>query len=182
MSDSTATTPGVNDYSPEIETATASMLWHHPDWLAQFLREHDPDVVFFQPHVRRIVQAINIAYSELGLADWPDVVQVIRELGAYEEVGGLDGLSALYAAVVPTEFDRRCFGHYCDMLKRYAIAREHQVRLYRFVRGDFLLEPNRLKRGPNGPDYVGTGRFGGRLYRVAGFAHTQGIRLSILPV
>ena len=176
---------GYNDYSAEIETACASLLWHHPEWLAQFLREHDPQVVFFQPHLRQVVEAVNIAYGEAGLADWPTVVKVVRELNAYRECGELDGLNAIYTAAAPEGLlDERCFSHYCDMLRRYASARGHQVRLFSFVRGDFILERNPSKKSEAAPDWVGTGKFSGRLckalaYRTAG---DHLLRLAIVPL
>lgn len=174
----------VNDYSEEIETGTVSLLWHYPEWLASFLREHDPQLVFFCPHLRWVLEAIGLSYGELGLADWATVVQVVRELERYEDCGGHDGLNAVYSAKLPVaaELDRRCFKQYADLLARLAQARAHQVRLYRFVRGDFLLEPNQLKRGPGGPDYLGSGKFCGRTCRVLGYNASVGIRLAILPV
>jgi hypothetical protein len=177
---------GYNDYSAEIETACASLLWHHPEWLAQFLREHDPQVVFFQPHLRQVVEAVNIAYGEVGLADWPTVVKVVRELDAYRQCGELDGLNEIYSAALPTslDLDARCFAHYCDMLRRYASARGHQVRLFCFVRGDFILEPNPSKKSDCAPDWVGTGKFSGRLCKALAYRAAGGhlLRLAIYPL
>lgn len=168
-------------FAAEIEVAAVSMLWHHTEWLAEFMRELDPGIHLFQAHLRRIIEAIGISAAECNCADWPSVVQVVRELGCYEELGGAEGLNAVYSAVEPTKFDYPVLCHYIDMLKRYAIARDRCVPIYRFIRGDFVLEPNKLGHSESAPDFIGSGRFSGRECRVLGYQQSQQIRLAILP-
>ena len=76
----------------EIELATVSTLWHQPQRLPDFLRVIDPQVHFTQPNLRHALDALTLSYGELGVdLDFPTVVEVIRELGTFDECGGLPG-------------------------------------------------------------------------------------------
>jgi replicative DNA helicase len=76
-------------YAPEVEERPVSLCWHEPARLAEVLRRLDPSTHFVQPHLRHILEAIRIGYTELGAVDWCTVVQVLRERRLLEECGDL---------------------------------------------------------------------------------------------
>src|ERR1700756_1058313 len=78
-------------FAPEIENAFMGLVWRQPDRLADVKRQLDPAIHFIQPHLRWILEAIDLAYRELGTVDFASVIQVLRELGRFEDVGGLEG-------------------------------------------------------------------------------------------
>jgi len=168
----------------EIETAAVSTLWHDPARCSEFLRQCDPLVHLTQPHLRIILEAVNLAYGELGSADFAIVTEVVRELGCFEEVGGLDGLNAVYANVDHTP--DAVFLHYIEMLKTYATARDGDPPrrpVTRFTGGKASLYLNKAKRRPNDPDYLGEARIRGHGYRVRGWLcdDAESVNLTLEP-
>lgn len=170
-------------FAPEIETAFVSICFHQPERCGAAYRELDPQVHFIQPHLRHILEAIDLAYRELGVADWPSVIQVLREQGRLEACGGLDGVNAVYIAHTPTPVTGRIFDHYLDMLKDYAINRsaDPPQNTYRFTGGSLALYPNKNQRKPTDPDFLGDGKIAGRQYRAAVWKSGETYQLKVIP-
>ena len=178
--------PATFCYAPEIELAAVSMLLQAPKRCALFFQQLDPSVHLREPRSRIIAQAIKLAWSELGAADWATVVQVVRELGAYEECGGSDGLNHVYSVAANSPGDQgseRIFGHYIEMLKSYARARAkspaHPV--YSLVGGRGTLYPNKVKRHKLDPDYLGQIQLAGKLYSAALWNQDQFLNIKLQP-
>jgi len=168
-------------FAPEIEVATVSLIWKQPERCARFLRDLDPALHLSQPHLRYIVEAVALAYSELGCADWATVVGVLRELKHFEDCGELLGLNEVYSAVEITPVSDQIFDHYVSMLQSYALGREKNQSVYRFNRGDINLVKNKVKRIESAPDFIGEGKVAGRLYRAAAWTNTDGLSISLIP-
>jgi hypothetical protein len=176
----------------EIEVATVSTIWHQPELCAEFLRVCDPLVHLTQPHLRIILEAIGIAYGELNAADWATVVEVVRELGQFEEVGGLEGLNAVYSA---TEFNPDpvfrqrvsdpIFKDHVKLLQEYARHRQMDppCPVHWFSGGKANLYLNKTKRQPTDPDYLGSAKVRGQNYRVRGWLglDRQSVNLALDP-
>jgi hypothetical protein len=173
-------------YAAEIERAMVSLLWHEPERCSQFFQQLDPALHLREPRSRIIAKAINLAFGELGTTDWATVIQVVRELGQYEECGGAEGLNEIYVAKAfrsSKEASDLLFAHYMEMLKTYAKARasKEDFPVARFVGGSGQLSPNKNKRYDSNPDFLGTIKITGHLYRAAAWLGTDGIRLKLLP-
>jgi hypothetical protein len=161
-------------FAPEIEASLVSMCWHEPERVALVYRQLDPAIHLVQPHLRLVLEAINIAYGQLGSADWASVVQVVREGGQFEECGGLEGLNALYdlrAYGRDQARDEVIFSDYLQMLKHYARnrAQEPPRKADYFTGGhlDFYLhkanDPAK-EPGLGNPDLIGEGKVAGKIY------------------
>jgi hypothetical protein len=168
-------------FAPEIEVATVSLLWKQPERCAAFLRDLDPAVHLTQPHLRHIVEAVTLAYRELGCADWATVAGVLRELKHFEDCGELLGLNEVYCAAEITPNSDQIFTHYVSMLQAYALGRELNQPVFRFNRGEIKLVPNKIKRSESAPDFIGTGKVAGRLYRAAAWTSADGLSISLIP-
>jgi len=169
-------------FANEIEQSVISILWHEPDRLGGFCREIDPGVHLSQPHLRIILHALDLAYRELNSCDFAIIVQVVGELGLFEEVGGREGLNRVFAIHEhrsSRENIDAIFAHYVNMLKAYALGRSNHTPIYRFNRGDICLVQNLNKHGPNSPDLLGQGRIAGRAYRAIGFHQLSNDSYSI---
>jgi hypothetical protein len=151
-------------WAPEIEVATVSAIWHEPVHCAEFLRVCDPAIHLTQPHLRIILEAIRLAYSELNATDWATVVEVVRELGQFDEVGGLEGLNAVYSAIElnPDPVFRQrvtdpIFKYHVKLLQEYAKHREMDPPqpVTRFSGGRGKAWRNKVKRHANDPDHTG---------------------------
>lgn len=155
-------------YAPEIETAFVSICFHQPERCGVAYRELDPQVHFIQPHLRHILEAIDLAYRELGMADWPSVIQVLREQNRLEACGGLDGINQVYIAHTPTPVTGRIFDHYLDLLKDYAVNRklDPPQKTYKFTDGKGTVVPNKVKRKETDPDELGQAFVAGKAYSV----------------
>jgi hypothetical protein len=167
-------------YAPEIETNTVSILWHEPDRLADFLRLVDPQTHFVQPHLRIILEAINIAWGELASADFATVAQVIRELGKMEECGGLEGLNQVYSAGEPIRATNAedaailrkqvdvILADYVRMLQAYAENRaiDPARPIYPLTGGRGRAIRNKLKRFSGQPDFIGEATIAGKKYKM----------------
>jgi DnaB-like helicase N terminal domain len=172
-------------FAPEIEQALVSLCFYNPDRIGVVYRELDPDVHFTQPHLRQILEAIDLAYRELCEHDFASVVTVLREQGRLEACGGLPGLNSVFEqyryGFSSPEGEQEIFSHYIEMLKAYALGRETNQPVYRFNRGDIRLVPNKTKHSDSAPDYIGEGKVAGCLYRVAEWINSQGHFLSLIP-
>lgn len=175
-------------FAPEIEDATVSIIWHEPERLAEFLRQFDPNVHLAQPHCRIILEAITLAYGELGTADFPTVVQVVRELGRLEECGKIEGLNRIYSAIeISLPYIEQVYRHYLDMLRLYAAHRKvtPSEKLYLFTAGRVAVRRSKIKSKPTDPDYLGDAKVRGRIYKVRGWESRgrgeQGFTLTLEP-
>lgn len=173
-------------FASQIEDATVSILWHEPTRLGAFLRDLDLSLHLTQPALRVIVQALAIVHSESGTCDFELVVQTIRELGNFEDVGGLEGLNRIYALKefrADQETTEAVFGEYLRLLKAYAEHRKDDppTMPYRFARGEIQLIEN--KNNPTGtrPDYLGTGKIAGKTYQATARRSKDGILVSLFP-
>jgi hypothetical protein len=171
-------------FAPEIETNAVSILWRRPEWLPEFLQRFNPEIHIQQPHLRTIIEAINIVYGDLGVSDFAAVTQCVRELGRFEDCGGLDGLNAVYLAHEPTEHTRAVYRHYLEMLETYAKARgsDHAFPVARFSGGDGVLTPNRIQRRDTEPAFLGEFKVAGKSYRAGAYLGELGsLKIRMLP-
>jgi hypothetical protein len=172
-------------FAPEIEQALVSVCFQCPERIATLYRELDPGIHITRPELRFILEAIDLAYRELGATDFASVIQVLRELGRLEACGGAPGVNSVFEeyryGFSSPEAEEPIFGHYIEMLKAYALGRDKNQPVYRFNRGDIHLVPNKTKHSESAPDYVGEGKIAGRLYRVAEWVNSQGHFLSLIP-
>ncbi len=164
-------------YAPEIEAAMLGILWREPERLAVIKRELDPAVHFVQPALRWILEAMDLAYRELGTVDFASVIQVLRELGKLEEAGGLEGANEIWAegdfldspVWQVTNKTQVLFDHYLGMLKSYAQSRQSCSTFHPFTSGKFQIFNNKLKCDLRDPDVIGQGRIAGRNYELKGW-------------
>lgn len=193
-------------YAPEIEAGIVSICWHEPERLATIYRELDPTVHFTQPHLRHILEAIDLAYRDLGEVSWQAVIHVLRETGHLEDCGGLDGCNQIYrieeegndlVCVEPdvrvpkpgwAERTEKVFRHYLAMLKTYAVHRnmDPPQPVIRFTGGELYLSLNKTKTKDSDPDLVGHGKVAGLSYKAAAWITTDpragdSLRVSLLP-
>jgi hypothetical protein len=183
------TSPQTFLFAPEIEQTIVSLLWHQPDRLPGFMRDLDPAVHITQPHLRKILEAISVAWGELGAdLDWPIVIQIIRELGHFEDCGGLEGLDEVYRAAEYGYSDRvladQIFGHYLQMLRHYAQNRQADPprKPDFFTRGALRLFPNKNKKSDSAPDAVGDGKIAGKLYSASAWIESDAFGQKIFKI
>lgn len=160
-------------FAPEIEAAIVSVCWHEPDRLATVYRELDPAVHFTQSHCRWLLEAVDLAYRDLGCVNFETVIQVLRETGHLEDCGGLEGANQVYGL---EEYGRddpvrneKIFRHYLEMLKTYAVHRSQVPPrpVYAFTAGWLVLHPNKAKISQGGPDALGEGKIAARSYNAS---------------
>lgn len=149
-------------WSHEIECSFVSTLWHAPQYLALAQHELDLKAHFSVTPYRKILEAIVLVHSEIGVdLDFTCVVHCVREMGVFEECGGLLGLDQVYTdnnhypegRAHPEPIIRE----YIRLLKEYAIARKtdpfQSVRHY--TRGRGFLQRNKLATRPEHPAVIG---------------------------
>jgi hypothetical protein len=155
-------------WSIETETEVVSTIWRQPYRIAEFMRDFDFQIHLTQPHLRIILEGINLAYGDLGDTSFAVVAQTVRELGGFEECGGLQGLNSVYAATEITPVTDPIFAHLCDMLRLYAEGRQTDPPqpVYRFTggRGTAHRVKGPIKR--IGADFSGVCYVRGTKYRV----------------
>jgi hypothetical protein len=160
-------------YAPEIEAALVSFAWHEAERLATIYRELDPAIHLSQPHLRWLLDAIDLAYRDLGCVNFEVVIQVLRETGHLEDCGSLEGANQVYGL---EEYGRedsirneKIFRHYLEMLKTYAVHRKivPPRPVYVFTSGSLVLHQNKVKTFQNGPAAIGEGKIAGRSYCAA---------------
>jgi len=84
-------------WAEEVERALLAILWWHPLLIGLVRRELDPSIHLTLPKHRYILEAIEIAFREIGDVTWETVVQVILEIPkAFDECGGKEGLNEVY--------------------------------------------------------------------------------------
>lgn len=183
-------------WAHEIETDLVLMVWRQPERIADLLRQFDPRTHLGQLHLRYLLEAIELSFSELSAVDFATVAETLRELGKLEECGGTQGLAELWrqsdysvAALVGEgqvrERQDKIFNYCLETLRTYAARREAggHYTLARFSGGSGRLEPNRLRRSEREPGFKGLVRIAGKLYRAAGYVQSDGaIDVRYVPV
>lgn len=160
-------------YSPEVEEALVTLVWHKPELLPYVLRQISPPVHIFQEHLRFILEAIQLSQDLLNATDFATVVQALREDGHFEACGELVGLDAIYGrswdSVIQADNAKPILDYYIELLKLYASKREERNPSYIvvFSGGKGTINFNKAKTGEKEPDYVGTALIRGRKYKVA---------------
>jgi hypothetical protein len=178
--------PPTFHFAPEIEQSLVSLCFYAPERIAVLKRELDPQIHFTRPELRHILEAIDLAYRELGSSDFASVIQTLRELGRLEDCGGAAGVNQVFEeyryGFSSPQAEGEIFDHYLDMLKRYALARSTNANLLYFNRGDLLLRPNKAKTNPRSPDYIGNGKVAGKPFSATAYQSKDGnLCVSLLP-
>jgi DnaB-like helicase N terminal domain len=173
-------------FAPEIEQSLVSLCFYAPERIAMLKRELDPQVHITRPELRHILEAIELAYRELGESDFASVISTLRELGRLEDCGGAPGVNQVFEeyryGFSSPRAQEQIFAHYIEMLKRYAVARSSNSNLLFFNRGDLLLTPNKAKQSPHSPDYIGQGKVAGKPYSARAYQSMDGnLCVSLLP-
>jgi DnaB-like helicase N terminal domain len=171
-------------FAPEIEQSLVALCFHDPGCIATVYRELDPQIHITQPHLRFILEAIDLAYRELCTADFASVIQVLREEGKLENCGGAAGVNSVlegyrYGFSSP-EAAEQIIAHYIETLKVYAINRKKDApeRVYRLTGGIATLALNKAKRRDFEPNYLGEARIAGRWYTVGASPSLDGSFLN----
>ena len=171
-------------FAHEIETSMIALVWHALDYVATIKRELDPMLHFTQPHLRHLLEAIELSYRELGVADFGSVIQILRELGQFDACGGLLGINAIFEqsryGFSSPEAEKEIFTHYLEMLKTYAVNRASDASrpVYHFTGGKGTLTLNKAKRRSSEPEYIGEARICGRWYTVGASPSADGSFLN----
>jgi DnaB-like helicase N terminal domain len=163
-------------FAPEIEQALVSLCFSAPERIATLKRELSPEVHITQPHLRHILEGIELAYRELGTRDFASVIRVLREEGRLEDCGGAQGVNEVFEqyryGFSSPQAQEQIFAHYIEMLKAYALGRANQppVAVYRFARGDLTLVKNHAQINDSAPEWIGEGKVAGRHYRASAWS------------
>jgi hypothetical protein len=179
-------------FAPEIEAGLVSIAWHEPERLGTIYRELDPAIHITQPHLCWLLEAIDLAYRDLGCVNFEVVIQVLRETGHLEDCGELEGVNQVYGL---EEYGRedpgrneKIFRHYLEMLKTYAVHRKMEpARLpHVFTSGSLVLHQNKVKTSQNSPEAIGEGKIAGRSYRTSMWIQTDEhgqkiFKVSLMP-
>jgi hypothetical protein len=151
-------------------------------------RQLDPATAFVDPALRHILGAIDLAWRELGCADFASLIQVLRELGQLEDCGGTEGVSQVlgeYRYGFNCPLDQRIFLHEVQMLKAYALGRANDppVLVWHFNRGDLQLTRNKFKSAfSTQPDYQGSGKVAGRSYHASCWTRLNNNNQEVLNI
>jgi hypothetical protein len=171
-------------FAPEIEQALVALCFQAPHRVATVYRELDPAIHITRPELRFILEAIDLAYRELGATDFASVIQVLRELGRLAACGGAPGVNSVFEeyryGFSSPEAEEAIFAHYLQMLKTYAISREQTPLppVYYFVGGKGTLALNKAKRREFEPEFIGEARIAGRWYTVGASPSSDGSFLN----
>jgi hypothetical protein len=180
--------PPTFHFATEIEQSMVSLCFYAPERIAVLKRELDPQVHFTRPELRFILEAIELAYRELGMSDFASVIQTLRELRRLEDCGGPERVNAVFEeyryGLSSEQALEEIFAHYIEMLKAYAQARSNQpqVNVYRFIRGDITLVKNKTRVNDRSPDWIGEGKVAGRTYRATAFSNQDKNGQSVLAI
>lgn len=172
-------------FAPEIEQALVAAAFQKPERIATIYRELDPAIHITQPHLRQILSAIDLAYRELGSTDFASLIQVLREEGQLQGCGGPQGVNSVletyrYGFSSP-EAAPAIINHYIELLKSYALSRQSNEPVYRFLRGNITCAPNKIKRNDKSSDFIGQGKVAGRTWSASAWIGPEGLYISVIP-
>ena len=162
-------------FAPEVERATVSLAWHFPEAvLPPVLRHLDPLTHFTQPWCSDLIQAINLVFDRLTKADWPTVIDCLRQqhkLVDNEYLVDLDEIFSL--ALYHRRATKDLLTYYIELLKDYALLRgplppKLRPPVLQFSGGSGLLKPNKTRRPDSSdPDFTGRAYVAGTPYLVS---------------
>jgi hypothetical protein len=166
-------------WAAELEEALVSMCWHQPDlYLAETLRQIDPQVHFIQRHCQCLLEAVELCYCELNACDWHTVLCCLAEQGLLREVGED---KQLLDRIFRNPGHGSLFQFYINTLKAIAEQRgtDRAKSLVFFTGGKAELKWNHDKRSESAPACIGAGRIRGHSYAVRGWVSKDGSLLSL---
>jgi hypothetical protein len=172
-------------FSHQIEQALLAAVFRVPERISAVKQSLDVERCITDPVLRHIFEAIELAYAHHGDADFATVIQILGEFGQLEACGGVEQVSELFSQYAwgfsSPEAAEKIIAHYTQMLRTYALAREKDIPVFKFNRGDIQLAINKLKQSQSQPDYIGTAKVAGKLYRAAAWKNEEGISVSLTP-
>jgi hypothetical protein len=171
-------------FSTEIEASLVSILWRHPEFLPEFLKQCDPRIHLCQTHCQIITEAINLVDARVGATDFATVTQAVREMGRFDECGGLVGLNDVYSAHEPTKHTQALFKHYVEALKTYAENRskEPPKPTFVYIGGRGTLDPNHNRHSDKSPTHTGIAKIRGFTYNVTAYQNAKFTNLRFEPI
>lgn len=155
-------------YSPEVEEALVTLVWHKPELLGAVLAQIDPPVHIMQDHLRFILEAVQLSQDMFGATDFATVVRALREEKRFEACGELIGLDAIFNRNYGYE---SLLGYYIELLKIYATKRAERnpAQVVIFSGGKGTIHLNKDKESDKAPDYIGDFFIRGRKYKLVGW-------------
>lgn len=170
--------------APEIERSIVALCWHHPEFVDFVHLSLDPEIHFLDPALRIVLEMVTVVYWEIGAVDWASVVHAVREVDAIEEVGGLEGLNAVFTDDnhFPEGYqDPEPFvEEYIRLLRDY--AEQRQVDPYktvsRFTGGNGRIVPNKRAHSETDPSDIGEARIRGHRYKIRGWRDGDGLSIK----
>lgn len=174
-------------WQQEVEQSFVSTLWHHPEFIDVALLSIDPETHILNPVLRTVLEMICVVFWETGITDWALVLQALREIGAVEECGGLQGLNDVYTdnGHFPEgrKYPEPSVREYIRLLWYYQEQREQDPTkpVIRFSGGRGRLVPNRRAHRETDPSDLGEALIGGRRYRIAGWRDGDGLEIKFTP-
>jgi hypothetical protein len=162
-------------WAKEFERSLVSICWWCPEYLGQVRRELDPSVHFTLPCHGLVLQAIEIAYRELGDVTWETVVQVVSEIGGFQECGEKPGLNDIFTNENHYPWGPRnpavFVPEYIRLLKECAIIRKIDPTkpVPHYTVGWGSLRRNKLAISSQHPVATGNAHFLGHHLRLAGW-------------
>jgi len=163
-------------WAEEVERALLAILWWHPLLIGLVRRELDPSIHLTLPKHRYILEAIEIAFREIGDVTWETVVQVILEIPkAFDECGGKEGLNEVYTDQGHYPSGPRnpepIVAEYIRFLKACAIQRgiDPTKPVLHYTVGWGFLRRNKLAISSQHPVATGNAHFLGHYLRLAGW-------------
>ena len=174
-------------WAPEIETSMVALLWHHPEFVDFVHLELDVELHFLSPALRIVLEAISVVYWNIGDADWSTVVHAIREMGAIDTCGGVQGLNDIF-----TDGGRYYDGRtdpqpvvleYMELLKAYGAQRQEDPTkiIPRFTGGKGRLWPNKTAKRATDPSDLGEAFIRGHRYKIRGWWESDGLSMKFYP-
>ena len=178
-------------FAPEIEQAAVSLAWHHPETvLALLLRHLNPEIHFRSPWCAEILDAVSLVYSDLNTADWPTVVDCLRQQRKLVDQTQLNDLNQIFSLAEHVKrATRDLVDYYIELLKDYALLRgplPHNKRppILHFSGGSALLKDNLHFKRPNSldPDFLGRGKIAGQTYEISLWIEKDVFRKTVLKL
>jgi hypothetical protein len=172
-------------FAHQIEQALVAAVFRVPERISAVKQQLDAERCITDPVLRHIFEAIELAYAHHGDADFATVTQILGEFDQLEACGGVEHLNELFSQYAwgfsSPEAAKKIIAHYIEMLRAYALARKDDAPAVKFARGQIQLKPNKPKRSPSAPDYIGKANVAGRLYWAAAWKSEQGISITLMP-